>query len=387
MRSTVFKKTAIMLTVILFTLCSVAVVPVSATSASSKPAKPVISAQVLENGHDVEITISATNGAQGYKIMMKGPEDTKFKKVKTLKKKGTVVRTVVVSDLAEGDYSFKVRAYLKEDGETVWGSYSKIAAVTIKAAEEEKTEEQVEEETEKLSIPLDAKFGDIIVFGSYEQDNVKKNGKEPIEWVVLSNTNEELFVVSKYILDWQPYHTEYVDITWENCSLRRWLNEEFYANAFSEEESKVIKSATVKNEDNIGFGTEGGNDTTDKVFLLSLSDVLNPQYGFDSTLALYWGDNFVEDVNRRVSCTAYAKARGVFVQPGLNKNYMTTEGVTASCWWLRSIGGVATHAAVVNDTGSVEAYGPGVFGKNIKGGDYGVRPALVIDLKVLESME
>ena len=122
---------ATVLAVLLFASCLSALIPGSASYAATKPAKPKIAAQVLNNGQDVEITIKATTGAQGYKIVMKGPADTKFKKVKTLKKKGTVVRKYVVSGLSEGTYSFKVRAYTKADGKTVWGSYSKVSSVTI----------------------------------------------------------------------------------------------------------------------------------------------------------------------------------------------------------------------------------------------------------------
>ena len=374
-------------------------------TAADKPDKPQITLTESKDGKTIKVTIHATEGAEGYKIYIKGSDDTKFKALKTIKKDGSEERSFTIKKLDSGKYSIRVKAYAKVDGKTIWSSYSKTkkAQIGVKKTElvEEKTEEPQEpvkepdKETEKEpeSTPVEepepeikrydfsaVKAGDIIQFGSYEQDNIKKNGKEPIEWLVLECTDDELFVVSRYILDRMYYNYPYGAVTWENCSMRKWLNDDFYNAAFGEEESKAIKTTTVKNEDNIGFGTEGGNDTIDKVFLLSLSDVLNPQYGFDSSLALHWGDNWVEDINRRCSCTEYAKAKGVFVQPGLHENYMTTEGVTASSWWLRSIGGVADHAACVNATGSVEAYGVGVYGKNNKGGDFGVRPAMWIDV-------
>ena len=65
-----------------------------------------------------------------------------------------------------------------------------------------------------------AKTGDYIVFGSYEQDNNLDNGTEPIEWLVLSNDGSELYVISKYALDSKPYNIEYMETTWEICTVR-----------------------------------------------------------------------------------------------------------------------------------------------------------------------
>ena len=63
-----------------------------------------------------------------------------------------------------------------------------------------------------------------IVFGSYEQDGNKKNGKEPIEWEVLGEDENGILVVSRYILDCQPYNKSPSHVTWKTCTLRKWLN-------------------------------------------------------------------------------------------------------------------------------------------------------------------
>ncbi|MBP3696995.1 MAG: hypothetical protein J6J45_05560, partial [Clostridia bacterium] len=70
----------------------------------------------------------------------------------------------------------------------------------------------------------DTQVGDYITFGSYEQDNDLSNGKEPIEWLVLDKQDGKVLVISKYALDAKPYNDEYVDVTWETCTLRSWLN-------------------------------------------------------------------------------------------------------------------------------------------------------------------
>ena len=55
--------------------------------------------------------------------------------------------------------------------------------------------------------------------------------------------------------------------------MRKWLNDEFFETAFSAEEQGRIPTTLVTAEDNAEYGTEAGNDTTDKVFLLSVSEV------------------------------------------------------------------------------------------------------------------
>ena len=120
---------------------------------------------------------------------------------------------------------------------------------------------------------LSGNVGDIITFGSYEQDNVSSNGKEPIEWIVLSNDGEKMLLLSKYALDCKQYNTEDTEITWENCTLRNWLNGSFYNTAFSEKEKLMIKKTIVVNDDNPESGTKGGNNTSDNIFLLSIDDM------------------------------------------------------------------------------------------------------------------
>ena len=84
--------------------------------------------------------------------------------------------------------------------------------------------------------------GKYITFGSYEQDNNTSNDKENIEWLVLDVLGDEAIVISKYALDCQQYNTSFTDVTWETCSLRKWLNETFLNAAFSSTEQNSISS-------------------------------------------------------------------------------------------------------------------------------------------------
>lgn len=337
--------------------------------AATKPAKPVISLETAKDDTAVKVTIEATTGAKGYRIYMKAESDTKYKKVKTVKKDGTAARSVTITGLSAGKYSFKVKAYSKASGKTVWGSYSKVKSITLKTT-------GIDIGSTDASGFSKAKTGDIIVFGSYEQDNDTKNGKEAIEWIVLSNDGKELLVVSKYALDCQPYNTECTDITWEESTLRKWLNDDFYNAAFSASDKKLIKTTKVKNNDNPVYGTEygskGGNDTKDNVFLLSIDDMVNTKYGFSS-------DYYEYDIARRCAATAYAKAQGVRICEFDDwKDYATADGEPTCWWWLRSPGDTAFRACLVYFNGTVDDIGYYVYFDYY---DYGVRPALYISLE------
>ena len=105
-----------------------------------------------------------------------------------------------------------------------------------------------------------------IVLGEY--------GGEDITWTVLRADKGKALIVSKYGLDLQPFNESGEEALWEDCSLRQWLNEEFYTEAFSKEEQEMIQKTTVPAEDSYWADIDGGNDTEDYVFLLSASETL-----------------------------------------------------------------------------------------------------------------
>ena len=332
-------------------------VPLADVQAATKPAKPVISVKSDKDGTAVKLTISSTKNAEGYLIYMKSDTDTKYKKVKNLKKDGTVARSYTVKKLSAGTYSFKVKAYLKSGEKTIKGSYSKVKTVTLEAAADKG-------DTKSTSDFSKLKTGDIFTFGSYEQDNDTSNGKEPIEWIVLSKNDKEMLVLSRYALDHKLYNEEFVDkITWEECTLRKWINDDFYNAAFSKAEKSLIKTKTLKNNGNPIIGSEGGKDTKDKVFMLAYEDMLKTAYGFSSDK-----DEF--DFNRRCTATAYAVEQGVY----LDDYFLTAEGEATCRWWLRTMGD--TNCAMVGDySGQV-----GYYGDAVEYESHGVRPALYINL-------
>ena len=208
-------------------------------------------------------------------------------------------------------------------------------------------------------IQTEIRKGIIIPFGSYPQN---ENGcRVPIEWLVLdikkpSLTNRlfnrdnkiEVLLISRYGLDSMPYNDDRTNITWENCDLRKWLNNDFIKSAFSEEEVKRIKFSELKNEDNREYGIKGGNDTKDRIFCLSITEA--KQY-------------FSIEKDRQCRPTAYARNKGVYIN---NSN---------SCcyWWLRSPGCNQNYATYVDTDGALL-----LFGNSVNNDNDAVRPALWI---------
>ena len=89
--------------------------------------------------------------------------------------------------------------------------------------------------------------GDVIYFGSYEQDNNLSNGQEPIEWIVIDiESDGTLVLMSKYGLDVKPYNETKANVTWATCSLREWLNGAFYNAVFSTVEKSRILTTYVE---------------------------------------------------------------------------------------------------------------------------------------------
>lgn len=191
-----------------------------------------------------------------------------------------------------------------------------------------------------------AKVGGHVYFGKYEQDGNTSNGKEPIEWMVLATERDKVLLVSDYCLDSVAYNEEASGVVWSDCSMRDWLHNIFYYNAFSFEEQGKILSTEVQNINSSEFGTNAGEDTTDYLFVLS-----------ESEIEKYFKGNGLSPVT---TATKYAKNQGVAPN---------SKGKCA--WWLRTPGNEFTKAVYVQDSGAL----------SIRGGEVqltwiGVRPAM-----------
>ncbi len=231
--------------------------------------------------------------------------------------------------------------------------------------------------------------GDYIVFGTYEQDGDYSNGSEPIEWEILNKDNKGYLLVSRYILDCQPYNTKGTDVTWETCSLRSWLNSDFYDIAFSDEEKEKIREVELKNFSNMYGGkyasVDGGNKTHDKVFCLSV-DEISQYYSFDSSYSEdKFGKNSGYCQKLITPLTVYADYQGVYTDEinydEYQENY-NAKGYTTDCisceggiWWLRTPSESNNMACVVSHDGGAGYY---FFGLDVDQNIVGVRPAIYV---------
>ncbi|MGN0325722.1 MAG: DUF6273 domain-containing protein [Lachnospiraceae bacterium] len=161
-------------------------------------------------------------------------------------------------------------------------------------------EAEVEAEEEIQGPFADVRTGDIVTFGTYEQDNNLENGSEPIKWYVLNAGGGKALLLSVYILDCKPYDDNNAGVTWENCTLRSWLNSEFYNTAFGDDEKSHIILSNIENN--------AANSTDDYIFLLS-NEELEP-YVDEDWITLSGIHKYLN-----AAPTPYALANGVYEFP------------------------------------------------------------------------
>ena len=193
---------------------------------------------------------------------------------------------------------------------------------------------------------------DVVRFGNYYQDGQIETNK--IKWRILSiNDDGTALLITDKVIDCYSYNVSYEDTTWKDCSLRNWLNDYFYNTAFTGEEQGLINNTLVVNDNLSGFDVDSGEDTIDKVYVLSMSDVQDNKYGF------------TYDSDCVANYTQFAKMNGLKIY---NDSY------DKNCsWWLKQIEYSDNSAAIVNRSGSCSECVVSTDG-------IGVRPVLQINL-------
>lgn len=190
-----------------------------------------------------------------------------------------------------------------------------------------------------------AQPGDIVYWGSYEQDAVTANGKEDIAWVVLYDDNGRKLLLSQSCLDSQPYNEQNTPTSWAKCSLRTWLNDDFYWEAFNDAEQEALYLNATK--------TDGSDDTRDYVLLLSMAEA-----------------------------SAYLD----LFENGLFTEYAVRQGAVHDLqhWWLRDThnGAYNFAATCYGDQKKVADLGEQVYRSGI-----GVRPAIWVDTRTEDELE
>ncbi len=184
---------------------------------------------------------------------------------------------------------------------------------------------------------------------------------ERIKWRVLQKNEDTLFIMADSGLECKRYNNFNANTTWESCTIRNWLNNNFYHTAFSVEEQGSIVEWDVVNEDNFEYKTEGGNDTRDKVYFLSYGETKKFTYGFCENPDIYSKSRYLQPSD-------YAYVKGVLV--AITGNY------AGNCyWWLRTPGCDTSSCVHIKEFGNIYSIGRNKYDTYVA-----VVPALHIDL-------
>lgn len=199
-------------------------------------------------------------------------------------------------------------------------------------------------------------IGGVIPFGRYH-------------WRILDIKDNTALIIAEYIIEQRSYHDAYKDITWADCSLRKYLNGEFYDRFNIADRSRIIPVIN-KNPDNQWYGTNGGADTRDSIFILSLEEVVSQYFG-DSSSKLhyprknqrYWFERKDENNSKRIARLEVNKEQ--------------------TWWWIRTPGRVNVKAVYIHGDGNIGIQGNNILKGNIGDGKCigGVRPALWLKLE------
>ena len=212
-----------------------------------------------------------------------------------------------------------------------------------------------------------AKVGDIIYFGNYEQDNDTSNGKERIAWKVMEKKGSKLLLLSEKVLDCKKFNETEVYVTWATSDLRAWLNKEFRNTAFLKGEREMIVKSKITTPDNEEWETDCGANTTDQVFVLCAEDAEKyfPTEEYHATKPIPY--DYTGSKEGVAKPTKYAAAQGVACA-------YTDEWYDGCCeYWLRTAGADNTFFTYISDVGTYYSGGNGICNTNV-----GVRPAIWI---------
>lgn len=305
----------------------------------------------------------------GWFVVTQVIPDNKYQRALTLRENGQYEEAIAtfmeLDDYSDAKAQITETKYQQGKELLTAKNYDDAARVLISIKEYKDVDKLLSEDDNMIAAARDAKFavGNYVTFGTYPQTKAG-NDKTPIEWLVLARDGDKALLISRYGLDAQPYNTDDTSAIWEKCTLRKWLKSTFYNKAFSSTEQAAILTTDVDNSKNqcySGWNTSGGNNTQDKVFLLSYAEA-NKYFGVthDTT----------SNTKSRVAPTAYAIAQGA----AADSYYKTADGTDAERWWLRSIGSYYYYADCVSCYGhSIDGY--------VTWDTISVRPALWVNIE------
>lgn len=258
----------------------------------------------------------------------------------------------------------------------------KQAESTEVITEESNTEEPEPATTEALETVVlkDAKIGDIVQMGTYEQDGDAET-EDPICWDVLDKDGDAVLLISYDVIAYQRFSDSRKCVIWEDSEIRTWLNQEFYAEAFDETEQASIRETTLENPSTVGFAAhvdpsgdvqvrESRPDTKDKIFLLSWKEA-EQYYGNRLTDASILG--------RRPSRAVLQKRKAIFTDLIIEElpamypySRHLPDGTERLPWMLRSTGMKDYTILVIGYEGKWDQDYPDSYN--------GVRPAMWVNV-------
>ena len=258
----------------------------------------------------------------------------------------------------------------------------KQAESTEVATEESNTEEPEPATTEALETVVlkDAKIGDIVQMGTYEQDGDAET-EDPICWDVLDKDGDAMLLISHDVIAYQRFSDSFKCVIWEDSQIRSWLNQAFYEEAFDETEQASIRETTLENPSTVGFAAhvdpsgdvqvrESRPDTKDKIFLLSWKEA-EQYYGNRLTDASVLG--------RRPSRAVLQKRKAIFTDLIIEElpamypySRHLPDGTERLSWMLRSTGMKDYTIFVIGYEGKWDQDYPDSYN--------GVRPAMWVNV-------
>ena len=308
-----------------------------------KPSITYNSAIEAMNAGDFDVAIQVFESLGNYNDASVKVRESQYQKAKYMREQGNWDEAIELFNSLQdfNDASIQVQEMKYQKAKAYYGQRKYTTAYLIFRTINNykdvdlllQNDEQLSFRQTKLAPYLE--IGNIVKFGKYEMDNVMDNGKEEIEWLVLDVLDGKVLLLSKYALEYKSYinHSK-ENVTWEKSTLREWLNNDFFNQAFTEEEQSVIFKALIDNSYSqrfSGWTISGGMNTEDYIFLLSYAEA--NKY-LDVTYDAYYNSKAI------ARNTAYAKATEWYIED-------------VSSWWLRSPGAYQNHVAVVNSKGTL----------------------------------
>ena len=226
-----------------------------------------------------------------------------------------------------------------------------------------------DDSAEEMVVPSFNEVGSTVTFGHYEQDGDLANGQEPVQWIVLETHDRKSLLLSKFLLDYQPYNTLYSYVRWSSSTIRSWLNDRFLFTAFSDEEINAVAPVQIHDDaDSISdlYDFTDGTDS-DYLFLLNRSEAEEYfESHRDRTVRVTTVIDLLNGINQR--------------RKELRDALKTIEPASKvgdyDSWWLRDNTAESTYAPAVTEDGDI-------YPTNRINEKAGIRPALWVNLDAL----